>query len=195
MPKLSHYERKQILTVRQYADTHLMTMEMVRRKIRNKEIPATKKNNKWIIEDINTPTHNQLIEYLLRGEPCFWHEIESGGLVFQAVTLRKTLTDEDKQLMAVMFESLQPVTSQLIWDLIEKGWRKEGLDVLRMSKGFSWNPLTQSFLKMGGFKRNGSPWFVERHRKRAKEAGVSYEGHMESVRKSYKGRKSYKWGK
>ena len=142
---------------------------MVRRKIRNKVIPAIKKNNKWIIEDINTPTHNQLIEYLRRGEPCFLHEIESNGLVFQTATLRKTLTDEDKQLMSVMFESLEPFTHELKWDLIEKGWRKEGLDVIEIWGGFSWNPLTQSFLKMGAFGRdrsvNGLPWHVKRRDK------------------------------
>ena len=142
---------------------------MVRRKIRNKVIPAIKKNNKWIIEDINTPTHNQLIEYLRRGEPCFLHEIESNGLVFQTATLRKTLTDDDKQLMSVMFESLEPFTHELKWDLIEKGWRKEGLDVIEIWGGFSWNPLTQSFLKMGAFGRdrsvNGLPWHVKRRDK------------------------------
>ena len=158
-----------LLTVRQYADRHLMTMEMVRRKIRSKVIPAIKKNNKWIIEDVNTPTENQMIKHLLSGEPCFLHEIESNGLVFQTATLRKTLTDEDKQLMSVMFESLEPFTHRLKWDLIEKGWRKEGLDVIEIWGGFSWNPLTQSFLKMGGIRRdrsvNGLPWYVKRRDK------------------------------
>ena len=44
------------MTVQEYADRHQISMEMVRRKLRNKEIPATKKNNKWIIEDDNTTT-------------------------------------------------------------------------------------------------------------------------------------------
>ena len=60
---LPYYERKEILTVQEYADRHQISMEMVRRKLRNKEIPATKKNNKWIIEDDNATTtlqHKQI---------------------------------------------------------------------------------------------------------------------------------------
>ena len=63
---LQHYYPtigKEILTVQEYADRHQMSMEMVRRKLRNKEIPATKKNNKWIIEDDNTTTTLQQDHY------------------------------------------------------------------------------------------------------------------------------------
>jgi len=111
----------------------------------------------------------QLIEHMLSGERVFLHVVESNGLVFQTATLRKTLTDEDKQLMSVMFESLEPFTHELKWDLIEKGWRKEGLDVIEIWGGFSWNLLTQSFLKMGSFARdrsvNGLPWHLKRRDK------------------------------
>ena len=104
---LQHYYPtigKEILTVQEYADRHQISMEMVRRKLRNKEIPATKKNNKWIIEDDNTTTTLQQDHY--NATTTLQHkQIQDSKDVLESSTNEYT--------MNLLTEQLQEANSQI----------------------------------------------------------------------------------
>ena len=79
-------------------------MEMVRRKLRNKEIPATKKNNKWIIEDDNTTTTLQQDHY--NATTTLQHkQIQDSKDVLESSTNEYT--------MNLLTEQLQEANSQI----------------------------------------------------------------------------------